>query len=157
MAFFERLEATSFAEWALYSIEGYPIIITAHSVGLAVMVGTVVMLDLRLLGWFRGIPYSSLGRILGVAWIGFAINFLSGVVLFSMEATSYVSNTPFLIKISLVLLGVISGARQQLLVSRNAELWDVTGVPGSVTTLAFFSLVIWSGAIVAGRLIAYVD
>lgn len=155
MAFLEWLEATGLAEWARVSIWGYPIAITAHSIGLAVMVGPVLILDLRLLGWFKSIPYSSLSRILGVAWVGFAINFISGVVLFAMQATSYITNVPFLVKIGLVLLGAISAAQQQSVIARNASSWDTSGVPSSVTTVAIISIVFWVGAIITGRLIAY--
>jgi hypothetical protein len=157
VAFLEWLEATGVAEWARISIWGYPICITAHSIGLAVMVGPVLMLDLRLLGWFKSIPYSSLNRILAVAWVGFAINFLSGAVLFSMQATSYITNYPFLIKLALVLLGAVSAAQQQAVISRDASSWASRGIPSAVTGVAVISLVFWIGAIITGRLIAYVS
>lgn len=155
MAFLEWLEATSLAEWARISISGYPTMIAAHSIGLAVMVGPVLVLDLRQLGWFRSIPYESLGRILGVAWVGFAINFLSGVVLFAMQATYYVTNVPFLTKIALVLLGAVTAAVQQTMINRDSASWATAGVPGSVRAIAFISIVFWVGAIITGRLIAY--
>lgn len=155
MGFLEWLEDSQLAEWASISLEGYPIIITAHSIGLAVMVGTVMMLDLRLLGCFKGIPYASLSRILRVAWIGFVINFLSGVVLFSMQATSYVTNPVFLVKISFIALGVLFAAQQQFVISKQANAWSESGVPGAVRAVAVISLVVWTGAIISGRLIAY--
>lgn len=157
VAFLEWLEATSLAEWARVSISGYPISITAHSIGLAVMVGPVLILDLRLLGWFKTIPYESLSRILAVAWIGFAINFLSGAVLFSMQAVSYMTNYPFLVKLALVLLGAVSAAQQQSVIARDAKTWETTGVPKSVTAVAVISIVFWVAAIITGRLIAYVS
>ena len=157
MDFLAWLESSRVAEWALVSIEGYPIIVTAHSIGLAVMVGISVILNLRLLGWFKGVPYTSLGRVLGFAWFGFAINLISGVVLFTMEATSYVSDVPFLTKIVLVLAGVSMAAWQQLQISRYAGAWMTTGAPTYVKVLAAVSLALWAGAIVAGRLIAYLD
>jgi len=155
VAFLQWLENTGLAEYIRVSISGYPAAIAAHSIGLAVMVGPVLMLDLRLLGWFSSIPYTSLSRILGVAWIGFAINFLSGAALFAAQATSYVTNVPFLVKIALVLLGAISAAQQQSVISREADSWSTTGVPTSVTAVAIISIIFWVGAIVTGRLIAY--
>lgn len=155
MGFLEWLEATSVAEWARISIYGYPICISAHSIGLAVMVGPVLLLDLRLLGWFRSLPFASLSRILGVAWVGFAINFVSGAVLFAMQATSYLTNVPFLVKLGLVLLGAISAAQQQTVISRDAASWGASGAPGAVRTIAVISIIFWVGAIITGRLIAY--
>lgn len=155
MAFLEWLEATSLAEWARVSLSGYPAAIAAHSIGLAVMVGPILILDLRLLGWFRSIPLSSMSRLLTVAWLGFALNFMSGAVLFAMQATSYITNYPFLIKLALVLLGAISAAQQQASI-RDAATWDRSGIPSSVTAIAVLSLVFWIGAIITGRLIAYI-
>jgi hypothetical protein len=155
MIFFEWLEASRLSEWAQVSLIGYPLIITAHSIGLAIMVGIVFMLDLRLIGFFKGISYSSLSRILSVAWIGFVVNFISGLVLFTMEATRYVAFLPFLIKISCVLLGGLLAAYQHRVITRDAASWNTNGVPVSVTAVAILSLIFWAGAIVAGRLIAY--
>ncbi|MFK8021570.1 MAG: hypothetical protein AB8B86_17545 [Pseudomonadales bacterium] len=155
MGFLEWLEETSIAEWARVSIEGYPIIITAHSIGLAVMVGIAVMLDLRLLGRFREIPFTTFNRILVAAWLGFAINFLSGLVLLTMQATDYVSNTLFLIKVGLVLLGAVITAQQHFMISRNSVSWSTTDAPSSAKVVAIMSLVFWIGAIIVGRQIAY--
>jgi len=155
VAFLAWLEATSLAEFIRVSIVGYPAAIALHSIGLAVMVGPVLMLDLRLLGRFPDIPYESLSRILSVAWIGFLINFVSGVGLFAAQATSYVTNVPFLVKIALVLIGAISAAQQQAVIGREGATWHETGVPGSVKAVAIGSIIFWVGAIVTGRLIAY--
>lgn len=155
MAFLVWLEATGLADYVRVSAFGYPAAIALHSIGLAVMVGPVLMLDLRLLGWFNGIPYESLSRILGVAWIGFLINFLSGAALFAAQATGYVTNVPFLIKIALVLIGAITAAQQQTVIARQAVSWNATGVPSSVRTVAIASIIFWVGAILTGRLIAY--
>lgn len=157
MEFLVWLEEASIAEWARVSLWGYPITITAHSIGLAVMVGPALMLNLRLLGLFKSIPYQSFSRILSFAWFGFAMNFLSGLVLFSMQATSYVTNTVFITKITLVLVGAIISAQQQSVISRNSASWSATGTPVSVTLVAIVSLVAWMGAIIAGRLIAYLS
>jgi hypothetical protein len=98
----------------------------------------------------------SLGRLLAVAWIGFLINFASGAALFSSQATSYVTNVPFLIKIGLVLLGAIAAAQQQTVINRNATVWAAAGsVPGGVRLVAVLSIIFWIGAIITGRLIAY--
>ena len=74
MAFFAWLEASGLAEWVRMSTEGYPTVITLHAIGMAIMVGLCVIVDLRLLGRFDGIPYESMQRLLPVAWVGFLIN-----------------------------------------------------------------------------------
>ena len=59
MAFFEWLEYTRLAVWVGESLWGYPIMISLHAIGLGTVVGILVMLDLRILGSFDGMPYGS--------------------------------------------------------------------------------------------------
>ena len=74
-----------------------------------------------------------------------------------MQAVSYITNYPFLIKLALVLLGAVSAAQQQSVISRGASTWETQGIPSSVTGIAVISLVFWIGAIITGRLIAYIS
>ena len=85
MAFLVWLEATGLAEYVRVSAYGYPTMIALHSIGLAVMVGPAIVLDLRILGRFDEIPLQSITRLLGIAWIGFIINFISGAALFTTQ------------------------------------------------------------------------
>jgi hypothetical protein len=148
------LEETPLADWVRTSAIGYPLMITSHGVGMAIMVGLALALSMRLLGAFRALPYSSLPSFLVIAWIGFGINFLSGAALFTTQATSYVTSTPFLIKIALVLAGAIAVGLQQATVGRDAAAVDGPPTAG-VRLTAIASIVFWVGAIVTGRLIAY--
>ena len=156
MAFFEWLEYTSLATWVGESLWGYPIMISLHAIGLGTVVGILVMLDLRILGSFEGMPYSSLRDIMKIAWAGFIVNLLSGCALFTAQATVFVESLPFLIKIPAIFSAVgIAGVMQRQL-RQNAESWD-NGATVSVAAklLAAGSIVLWLIAIVAGRLIAY--
>jgi len=150
------IEGTALAEWVRISIPGYPMMITAHSVGLAVVVGIAVAVDLRLLGRFRSVPFSSLKPFFTIAWIGFLVNFLSGVALFSSQATTYITNVPFLIKMAFVLAGAATVGVVQTAVARIGDGHGADSVPpSSARTMAIVSLLVWLGAIVTGRLIAY--
>jgi hypothetical protein len=128
--------------------------IACHAFGMAVMVGLSSMLDLRLLGWFGGIPYQTLHRFLGIAWAGFGVNFLSGAALFTTQATAYIVDVVFLTKMGLVLAGAVTVALLQTAVGRDSGTW-LSGVPGKVRLIATLSLVCWVGATITGRLIAY--
>jgi hypothetical protein len=155
VGFLTWMEGTDFADWVRMSAAGYPLMITCHAIGMGIMVGLAVALDLRLLGWFQGISYKSLHRFLGVAWVGFGINFLSGVGLFAAQATMYATDVTFLIKIGFVFLGAITAALLQSAVGRDWANWGAT-VPSSVRTIAIASIVCWTIAITAGRLTAYI-
>jgi hypothetical protein len=141
------LEETAVALWVGESLWGYPILLSLHVVGLAVIVGVAVMLDLRLLGSFKGLRVESFLPLMKFAWAGFVINAASGALLFTSQASYFVTNVPFLLKIGLIFVAaVITGIIQHKI--RNSE-------GASCRALAVVSLAAWTGAIVTGRLIAY--
>jgi len=154
---FEWLESSSLGIWVGESLWGYPIVLGMHAIGLAIVVGIFVMLDLRLLGVIRGISFAAFQSLFRVAWIGLLINAVSGSALFSSQATTFVESTPFLTKISAVIAGVIVGVFMQRRLTRRLADWDSadTNIEPSAKLLALSSLVCWIGAIFAGRLIAY--
>jgi len=146
---FEWLENTSVALWVGESLWVYPFMLSLHAVGLAIVVGILSMLDLRLLGAFRGIQAASFLPLIRFAWIGFLINATSGVFLFTSQATTFVQSVPFLIKIACILVGAILTRVMQ------GKLSEPDG-GGSMKGLAIVSLALWLVAITAGRLTAYI-
>lgn len=150
------MEQTSFAIWVGESLWSYPILIGTHAVGLAIVVGTLTMIDLRLLNNFQGIRFEALTSLLKLAWAGFLINALSGAALFTSQATTFVTNRPFLIKITLIFFAAIFTAIIQNKMRDSAADWNDEGVPGAVRALAALSIFCWLGAIIAGRLTAYI-
>ena len=157
MPVFEWLENSALAIWVGESLWGYPIVLGLHAVGLAIVAGFFIMLDLHLLRVIRAVPFTAFLSLFRLAWVGFIINALSGLALFSSQATTFAESAPFLIKISAVLSGVIVGIFIQRQLKLRATDWDTadTRVESSATALAALSLVCWIGAIFAGRLIAY--
>ena len=152
MGFLTWLEATGLAEWVRASIPGYPSMIALHAVGMAVMVGLSLIIDMRVLGWFAGMPLQALQRFFGLAWIGFGINFLSGSALFSAQATSYIVDWVFMTKMALVLLGAITAAILQPAVAQAGAGGQLSGGTKAIAAMA---IVFWVVAIVMGRLTAY--
>lgn len=150
------LESTHYAQWVATSNLGYPLMITLHAAGLAIMVGLSFMLDLRLLGQFRGMPYSSLYKLMKIAWIGFLVNTFSGGSLFVQQAYSdYSHNHQFWIKMTFVLIAASLVLWTQIIVKRHHTEWTSALPPLGVRILASATIAAWSGAMVAGRLIAY--
>jgi hypothetical protein len=152
LGFLAWLEATGLAEWVRSSTPGYPSMIALHALGMAIMVGLSLLLDLRVLGWFAGIPLQALQRFFGLAWIGFGINFVSGSALFSAQATSYIVDWVFMTKMTLVLLGAITAGILQPAVAKAGP---ASQVSGSTKAIAGIAIVIWVVAIIMGRLTAY--
>lgn len=157
MEFIAWIEETALAEWVRASIPGYPAMIALHSVGLAVVVGLAVAIDLRLLGRFRAIPFSALRSFFAIAWAGFLVNFLSGAALFTSQATVYVTDATFLIKMAFVVAGAATVGYLQPAIAKIGDGHGADSVvPGGVKVAAVISLAVWAGAIITGRLIAYV-
>jgi hypothetical protein len=157
MPVFEWLETTALAIWVGESLWGYPIVLGLHAVGLAIVVGFFIMLDLHMFRVIRVVPFTAFLSLFRLAWIGFVINALSGTALFSSQATTFAASTPFLIKISAVFSGVIVGIIIQRQLKLRAADWDGADsrVDSSAVTLAVLSLICWTVAIFAGRLTAY--
>jgi len=147
------IEESALAEYVRVSALGYPAMITLHSLGLAIIVGLSVVLSLRVLGLYKAIPFSSLQRLLPLAWVGFIVNFLSGSGLFAAQATTYVTDFEFLLKMFFVLLGVIFVGLMQGAVS--AVVKSGAAARGNARIFAIGTIVAWFGATVTGRLIAY--
>ncbi len=156
MAFLNWLENTSYSNWILTSDAGWPIMLTTHAVGLAIVVGIVFSLNLRLLGLYGTIPYTSLRELMSFAWIGIALNTVTGLSLFMTQASSYVTSIPFLLKITFIILGIVNLVYAQKLLRLEASAWQAAGrVSRRGLGLAGSSLFLWVAAVVTGRLIAY--
>src|SRR5215470_9412377 len=153
--FLHALQNSTFSAWVVGSdsIWAYPMILTMHTVGLGIVVGAAVIVDLRLLGVGPGFPFEEVRRVFPIFWVGFFINLVSGVMLFVSEAEDKAAQPVFLVKLLLIAIGVVVTARIR------SRLFGGGAPPRRAAstgrTLAFTSLVVWGGAIVAGRLMAY--
>ena len=147
LAFFTWVrEANSF--WA------YPAIRFVHALGLAIVVGLSAMISLRLLGFARTLPVAPLERYVPVIWSGFWISAISGAILFAADATAKLTNPAFGVKMVVVALAAVNLIVLRRVVFRDAN--SNESVSGRGKLLAAMSLVLWFGAIAAGRLMAIV-
>jgi hypothetical protein len=136
----------------------FPIIETIHVLGIALLVGTIAIVDLRLLGvLFKREKVSAIvGQVLPLTWSGFAIMFVSGVLLFLSEAEKSYANPMFRMKLLLLLLVGLNPLIFHSTIYRNIARWDDAVVaPLQARATAIFSLTLWSATIAAGRAIAY--
>ena len=151
------LESTALAIWVGESLYAYPALLAFHIVGLAIVVGVFAMRDLRLLGFAQGISLEVFIELRLLAYFGFAINLVSGLLLFSSQASYLATSIPFLSKISCVLAGMVLAYFLNNKLSLYVTVENTTvESSGLVRGLAAISLLLWCAAIIAGRLIAYV-
>ena len=153
------LESTPVANWVALSFWAYPALLSVHILGLAIVVGIYLLRDLRLLGLAGGVNPRVFLNLAPLAGMGFAVNLVSGLLLFSSQATIFAASTPFLIKITCITAAMLlarsihSRLRGQSV--STGQYLSALSRGDSPRLLALLSLMLWLGAISAGRLIAY--
>lgn len=157
MGFLSWLESTAYSQWIVSGLIGWPLMLSTHAVGLAIIVGVMFPLNLRVLGLFRPIPITAVRGLMGLGWIGIAMNVFSGLSLFGAQAVFYVTESPaFLFKILFVSLAIGNLYHLQKILKRDAASWEAAGaVPRVGLVLAGTMLAFLTMAVVTGRLIAY--
>jgi hypothetical protein len=155
---FEWLESTALAATIQESLYGFPAVVAIHILGLTLSVGSLLWVDLRLLGLcMRGVRVSEIYR--GLApWFaaGFLLMFASGAVLFTAFATSAYANVFFRIKMLALALAALNAVGFHWLSGKRSAAWDAAPQPPATARLAgLTSLVLWVAVIVAGRMMSY--
>jgi hypothetical protein len=135
----------------------YPTVEILHIFGFILLVGSIANFDLRLLGLHRFVPIPALARhAVPLAMIGFCIAAPAGFLLFATEATSIAMNPAFQFKLFCVALGLTNAILFHLGPWRTMAVWGpVDYVPPVARLGAATSLLAWIGAVIGGRLIAY--
>jgi hypothetical protein len=149
------LETTRFSVWLAQSdsVWAYPTILTLHTVGLALLVGTSIAVDLRLLGFGSKLPVASMTTAFPVMWVGFWLNFVSGVMLFAADATMKGTMPIFQLKLALIAVGVANIMLIRRVVYASGRKPLAVTLPARL--LAVSSLAVWLVAIALGRFMAY--
>lgn len=131
----------------------YATVNTLHIFGVALLIGAILPLDLRLLGAWSTIPRESLVRVLSpVAATGLAIAVSAGLLLFTVDAQDYADATVMIVKLALVATGTI--AALLLHAAHGRHLHDLSDRRAAIH--AMISMTCWLGAMVLGRFIAYI-
>jgi len=152
-AFLAGLEGTSLAQALRVSRWGYAAVNAAHIFGIALLIGSIVPLNLRLLGLWRGVPLQPLARVLvPVAGAGLALAVAMDVLLFSIRAREYAGLGVLQLKLALIAAALLSA----FLAVRAYGPMLATGGANRLRAHAIVSLTCWLGALVCGRLIGFV-
>ena len=150
------LEATPLSQWIVGSpsMFAFPGILVLHALGMGVAAGLSAALDLRVLGVAASMPLAEFRRFRPVLWSGFWLNAVSGVLLLVGYPTKALTNPVFYLKLLLIATGMALMARLQRAITDEHVLDDPAGAR-RLRRLAAVSLFCWTGAIFAGRLLAY--
>jgi hypothetical protein len=150
------LESTQFSALVRGELWGWPLALTVHAFGTAVVIGFIFIINLRLLGLFETIPFSSLNRLFPAIWIAFVLQLLSGFALWMAKPTQYVADGAFELKFLLVIVGVILTLYFQGTIKRKGAAWEAAGaIPSRTVKFAAAALLVWCAVLVTGRLTAH--
>jgi hypothetical protein len=151
------LSSSAFARWVNESetIIGYSGILFLHTLGLAVVVGMSVVVDLRLLGAASRISVTAMRPLFRFLWLGFCVNAVSGAMLFIADAPRKAANPLFELKLALIAIAVAVTALIERRLLQAAPGAAPDGSQPWFKALAIASLAVWALAIAAGRLLAY--
>ncbi len=154
--FFQWLQETPLA--VSVSEDWFPYIESLHVLFMAAVAGTILIVDSRLIGvTSKQLRFSYLSeRLLPWTWGAFIGSAITGALMFSAGATTYIHNTPFLVKMCLLVLAGINMLYFQFVTFRTVSGWDA-GRPSTAARLAgFSSITLWIGVIGFARWTGFV-
>jgi hypothetical protein len=157
MSFLVWLEQLRFSQWLneSSSVWAYPMFLFMHTLGLSIVAGGAAMIDFAIIGLWPKTPIKPLERLFPIIWVGFGINLVTGISMLMKDATTKGTNVDFWIKMLFVLAGTALLPVMRTRIFGDPAL-DRVPVSSAARRLAWASLLCWFGAIIAGRLIAYV-
>ena len=132
----------------------FPLLESIHVLAIGFVVGSILMVDLRLLG-VAAVAYAAsrvTSELVPWTWGAFVVAVITGIGLFMTRATAYVENPAFQMKFILLILACANMAVFQLRTFRGVAYWDVGTVPPLAARAAgAASLLLWAGVVLAGR------
>jgi hypothetical protein len=153
----EQLANSELSSWLSVSMAGFPTLIALHSVGMGAAVGLSMAVTLQLYGVLPDLGRLPVQRLLDVAVWGFTLNLITGLLLFMDRGPEYLASGVFLLKMLLVFVG----AALMLLVRHRlrapASPAGAIAVDGIARGMSLVATLAWFGAVVTGRLIAYLS
>jgi hypothetical protein len=157
MKFLVFLEDMQFSHWVkdAPTVWAFPTILFVHTFGMAIVAGGSAMLSLVVLGFWPAGPIKPFGRMFPWLWAAFGINAVSGTMMLVADATTKLTTPDFYLKMVCVFAGLFVLIRMRRQIFDDPQL-DRVPLSGNARMLAWASLACWFGAIIAGRLLAYV-
>lgn len=144
-------------QWVAINYWLWPILEILHFIGLSLLLGGLIVVDLQLAGVLRRVSPAMTHRLLPLVIAGFMINLITGVLFFCGDPLRYAINIGFQTKMVLVLLAGLNAGVYHWRVQPLLSGWDGSTAPHwQIRLVGITSLSCWTGVLLAGRLIPYV-
>jgi hypothetical protein len=156
--FLAWMEASALGQFMRDSAWAWPVAEIAHFIGLSLLMGSLLVIDLRLLRLLPNLPLQAALRFLPLSLVGFAINLATGILFCFGDPLRYYPNIAFRLKMLFVLLAGLNAIWFKLAIATKDEsALDQPRVAAVAKIIAAISLLLWIGVIVMGRFIPYVE
>ena len=142
--------AESTSPWA------YPTVLMLHTVGLGWLVGLNTVVNLRLLGVGKRVPFATFEKLFPMMWWGFWLNLFTGIILFCLDAQHKGHQWIFYAKLASVIVAMCLLQAERHCMFRNGAFPTVDPAPAKARRYAWASIGLWWIATATGRLMAYV-
>jgi hypothetical protein len=153
----QAIEGGAINTWVLSTYWLWPLLEIIHFIGLSLLLGSMLVVDLRLAGFLRQIDIESTHRLLPWAVIGFVMYLVPGLLVFFGDPGRYSINIGFQIKMVLVLVAGLNVLLFAWKINPQIGNWDPHGdTPPLAKSVAWASLAAWTGILLLGRLIPYI-
>ncbi|MDD9889761.1 MAG: hypothetical protein OXU66_13075 [Gammaproteobacteria bacterium] len=157
VSFAESIVDSSLTQWIQGTYWLWPVMEITHFIGLTLLLGGLIVIDLRMAGFMRSIDPATTHKLLPAVIFGFSLNLITGILFFYGDPMRYAINIGFQIKMVLVLIAGINAALYHFKVDPLLRTMDRNLASPIVAKLvAFTSLGAWTGVLLLGRLIPYV-
>ena len=151
----EKIEASGIGEWMRTTVKAVPVVEAIHVMAIAVVFGTILVVDLRLLG-LRDTrrPYTQVSReLLGWTWAAFVVAAITGAMMFAANAMTYYENTPFRLKMLALVAAGLNMAVFHLITGRDVDEWDTSrSAPAGGRVAGALSILTYGLALAAFRM-----
>jgi hypothetical protein len=157
-AVIQGIYGSGVAEWMRHSVKAMPFVEATHVLAIAVVFGSILVVDLRLLGipgMGRRISVIS-GEMLRLTWSAFVLAVITGGLMFAPNAITYFGNTAFRLKMLALLPAGINMFVFQSVTARSLSRWDQDArAPGAARAAALLSIALWIAVVLLGRWIGF--
>lgn len=150
------LNSTALHSWVIGGTWTWPIMEIFHFIGLCLLMGALLIIDLGLIGVVKNLAPKATHRLLKLVFIGFGLNLITGTLFIFGDPGRYFINIGFQIKMGLMILAAVNAIWYMRRIAPKIETLDTFTPSGETKLVGALSLILWFGVLMCGRLIPYV-
>ena len=156
-AILDGIQTSAIAEWMRVTNPAMQIVEATHVLAAVMLLGTVLIVDLRLLGLVDARrPVTRVSReTLPLTWAAFAVAVVTGCLMFSTSAHTYFGNAAFQLKALALLAAALNMVLFRFLIVRDVASWNLSTPPRAARAAGLVSLLLWAAVVLLGRWIGF--